>query len=172
MLGCGAQSHWGKMDRSLHTRPGASDHRRINVRRLHCSHSIEQAGDGVPIQAYQLVVRHDLRRMLTCLPHQIGRGRGVVGDMVAKETANVFVLYLFLRHAFQDGRPACVDEVKKNINKKTNKGKHPTKQKPSNLQKQFTEILDGDRPPCHHRRHLSTKNGVSYDLDSSKDEKE
>ena len=82
---------------------------------------------------YQLVVRHDLRRMLTHLPRQIGCGRGVVGDMVAKETANVLVLYLFLRHAFQDSRPACVDEVKKNINKKTNKGKHPTKQKPSKL---------------------------------------
>ena len=48
--------------------------------------------------------------------------------MVLEEATDILLLYLVLRHIFEDGRPVCVDEVKKNINKKTNKGKHPTKQ--------------------------------------------
>ena len=48
--------------------------------------------------------------------------------MVTEEATNILFLYLVLRHVFQDGSPVCVDKVKKNINKKTNKGKHLTKQ--------------------------------------------
>ena len=65
----------------------------------------------------------------------------------------------------------CADEVKGTLTRRRTR-ENTLRNKTMNLQKQFTEIPDGDGPPRHHRRHLSTKNGVSYDPDSLNDEKE